>query len=167
MSDTLSYHSHSFCTRLILTWSIMSQFGIYVLTMEECGCNCFCVKFSLNSMWCNPPIWYQLLGGLFQTLIEREPPGALQKLIQTAWFPAYTVHTRCSTSHSFGAENQANTWSTTKPLYTNHLQNTSLILGSHFWDLELVASTNNDAEISCSLTKNELIKKNWWDSHGL
>jgi len=33
--------------------------------------------------------------------------------------------------------------------------------------LELVASTNNDAEISCSLTKNELIKKNWWDSHGL
>ena len=33
-------------------------------------------------------------------MIEREPPGALQGLMCIAWFLAYTVHTRCSTSHS-------------------------------------------------------------------
>ena len=33
-------------------------------------------------------------------MIEREPPGALQELMCIAWFLAYTIHTRCSTSHS-------------------------------------------------------------------
>ena len=68
MSHTLSYHSHSFCTRLILTWSIMSQFGIYVFTMEECGCNCFCVKVSLNSIWCNQPILVSITWGTIWNL---------------------------------------------------------------------------------------------------